>query len=415
MSGQATIGWRRALVFVSVTVLTLGLCAEGCRRMLDPNHHPLRTVIDEVDFADEDFAEQCGPESSILITVVHSPEKEAWLLEGAQRFMQRCSNTQVSLQALTDLQALDAIEHEGLQATMWSPSDELFVDGTTRELHLDPGLGLIRTPLVLLTWQTRYDALTTHWSQTSRGWPQFEDDPQMFARLVCGGTELDDPQLDFVHNVPTQTSAGGIALLLLVSGYLRDFDLDDAASELEFDQLLDAHEPELFDWLRRCQEPRPDFEETPRVLTQRFMALGRTGFDGVATYEQLAIEAFENFDPGQQGTPDLRLVYPAQPFVSNHPVAYFPVTSAAMAPPLAAARRFTAFLREDEMQALAVEMGHRPGDPSVDISAMRVGANPFLEHRHRGIELELDPEFVRPSFDFLHDCMLLWSDATKRD
>jgi hypothetical protein len=219
----------------------------------------------------------------------------------------------------------------------------------------------------------------------------------------------------------------------------------------DFERLYSEHEFGVLEWLRRCEGARPDFEEPERVLTHRMLQRGSAGFDGVLTYEPLAREAIEMFEPGVDATPEVRVVYPKRTFVSDHPVTYFSPSCEELARATldswqqagdyslasvlrlvadlafsgkcasrdigesAAARRFTEFLRSDPMQRRAIELGYRPGQPDFDIGNARVEHNPFLELREHGVVLELGADLtMRPGFELTVEFQQLWADATGR-
>jgi hypothetical protein len=444
---------RKVLVLLGIVALSIWMVQVMARRLTHPNQSPARTWIDDIEYAKPEFAQRCGTEAKLLVTIVHSPEKKAWLLHGAAAYMRMCKNTQIRLIPAADREASEAIVRGTVRPTAWTPSDELFLaDLADLEAHwhlrsgsdLAPpelGASLIHTPMVLLVWADRLPAL-------EQLWPDFAADRRWLARLACAGVprasepaELGRPlnwtelwprlivgprnspsspsptqlrawqQVEFVHPIPPRSSLGFLALLTMVDGYLRETGELEYVDADEFEAALERHELELTAWLRHCQGADGAFSGSPRVLTQRMLQRGEFGVDGVLTYEHLALEAVAQHNAGEPGTAEIRILYPESGFVSNHPIVFFAPDEG----PGAAARHFAEFLHTPEVQRKAVALGFRPAQLDTDLRSIDLVDNPFLELRRFGVPLVLQPnEPPRPHSYGLHTLVELWSDATDR-
>jgi hypothetical protein len=392
--------WRYALLFTLVVLavwVAVALLVEQSRRANRGVAHP---GFVDLRFASPSFTAACGPgERSPSLVVVTSPEKLAWIERGVERFVDRCPNTNVEILARGDVEVIAEIQAGALAPGLWLPSDEIFVDDLEARLDLDvPAFerraSLLRTPLVLMMWDDRARTLSKLWPEDSRV-------PGLVAELGCpGGSE----GFDVRHPTPTRDPSGALVLLAEVSGYLAargdPIDGDGLARALE------RFEPAIVDWLRRCNAGgQREFGDPPRTLAQRMIQRGPEGYDGVIVHEHLALEILEH-------EPDVRLRYPPELIVANHPAVVFVGAERPVA------ERLVDFLGDEAMQREAVTFGLRPGDRRITMREAAPGANnPFLRLRSFGVALELPAHEhapPRPRPDSLRRLLELWSDATGR-
>lgn len=108
----------------------------------------------------------CGPPSNggpIVVDMLYSVEKQAWIEEAATLFARRCPNIQVRLQVTGDIVGAEAILGGEASPTVWSPSDEIvvaYLEHRNQARGTDPlltagSVSLLRSPLVILMWEER--------------------------------------------------------------------------------------------------------------------------------------------------------------------------------------------------------------------------------------------------------------------
>jgi hypothetical protein len=106
--------------------------------------------------------------SPVIVSMLYSQDKRAWVEDAAERFSHRCPNIQIKLTPTGDIEAADAILNGELDATLWAPADDLvlrYLDELWKErsgevlFDLEDQLSLARSPLVVLAWEDRLRVL----------------------------------------------------------------------------------------------------------------------------------------------------------------------------------------------------------------------------------------------------------------
>ncbi|MEM9459459.1 MAG: hypothetical protein AAGF11_35095 [Myxococcota bacterium] len=448
------LAWH-LLAFFVVIVGSLWSLAEGWKRIADPHVGPTRTWVDVVMFSEPGFAERCGSEESVVVTVVHDPQKEEWIKEGSEDYMHACPNTQVRMIMRPDLRAINEIESGQLKPTLWAPSDQLFASNLEEhwqlahpDTPLEYGPSLLYSPLVVVLWTDRVEALEQlglHVSQQDT----------LFADLLCAGVERVSPSMgsprsnvpiqwadwwraaftpprqrpaspsldelrewgrvEVEHMLPTRTSIGATTLILMAHDYLWSLAPYSIETPSEFDDALHALEEQIEGWLRRCEAGQEDFRGRPRVLAQHLLLLGGTRFDGVVITENFALEMLATLDSTTTGPARARVLYPRSTLINSHPTVFFPGKSTE----IEAAERFVQYLMRRSSQDRAISFGFRPGDQTLSIRDARTKNNPFLGLRRYGVAMDLGVDVdieqpPRPGRTSLRTLIESWSNATGR-
>ncbi|XYH99318.1 substrate-binding domain-containing protein [Sorangium sp. So ce1128] len=163
--------------------------------------------------------------------------------------------------------------------------------------------------------------------------------------------------------------------------------------------------------LGRCEGGLDEAPESARLLTESMINVGPGRYDGVMTYEHLALPALKRLGAHESSLRDARIIYPQPTIVNEHPALFIRPDPAQKQ----AASRWLDFLLGKEMQEKAIQYGFRPANPNVSIRASDVDENPFLDLRRYGVEL--DPDLREPPHldgDAIHELIGIWQDATGR-
>ena len=177
-----------------------------------------------------------------------------------------------------------------------------------------------------------------------------------------------------------------------------------------FEEGLEAKKAAFRKWLRRCEAGLDAAPRNARSLTEA-LSYGPARYDGVVTYEHLALPYFERVDSHPDGLHKLVLIYPNPTLLERHPAV---ILSADPAQRLAA-QRWIHFLIGAEMQRKAVDVGLRPVNPQVSVRDAVTGSNPFLRLRRYGVQLQPSwKEAPRASGKVVQELIELWSEATGR-
>ena len=419
-------------------------------RILAPHEGPGFHVLGTNVMNAPGFADRCGPPRSepFVVTVVHSPDKQAWLEAAAAGFMRRCPNTQITLLGLDDIEAAKQIAAGELTPTSWTPSDSLFLDylqaRADEPFTVEVRPSLLRSPVVIVAWSERVDVLERLlpagvtgqgvWAGAAcagvarPGSPEWEIESTAVEQAPTWAgwwrSQAEDPsssrleQLEgwgpvkIRHASPTRASLGLLGLYLvthdfMIQGAEQGQGREALATTLERDQ------PELRHWLRQCEAGQEPPLTSGRLLTDHLFNLGdrADGFDAVITDEHLTLSALERLEGRDQELPMVRVIYPQTSLVRDHPELQFEVDPGVGA----AARRFGDYLRERDVQLHALQLGFRPTHTEVSLREYDLGPNPFTRLRRYGIELApAQREAPRLGGASMITLLGLWGEATGR-
>ncbi len=354
---------------------------------------------------DEAFIAACGAfdrDQPTRVTMISSPEKRAWIEDVYGRFARLCPNIQVELHHLEDEAAIRLMLASGSNLpTLWSPasSDALslfaarWTGAQVQPFELEAARPLAMTPIVLVLASDQARRLLRqddeHRPRAAQG--------GLWANAGCArAPEGGDPDhVWFVHPHPLRSSVGLSSIAMIAD------DLARGPSSTQGDDR--DHHDHLRDWFRRCAPAAEHLKHSPRDLTYR-LAGGQ--FPGLATSERYAIEFLSERSRDPELPIEYTVVYPETTILHDHPVVGR--TSEASD----AAERWVEFLRGEESQARAVELGLRPADGGSVRTDLDAGDNPFLRLRRQGLAPEL-PSIPAPPRSAADTAALMqaWSDA----
>lgn len=235
-------------------------------------------------------------------------------------------------------------------------------------------------------------------------------------------------RVKFAHARPTHDSAGSTALYLMAYDYIlppaarhaiaharREQGGSGAVAAAllaEFEQTLPEKMPELGAWLRRCEAGLDATPATTSDLTTSLVDMGPSLYDGVVTYEHLALPVLAQIDAHPDALRKLVVHYPTPTLIARHPMVMFHASPAQTV----AAQRWLKFLLSEPMQQKAIEAGFRPVNPGVTIRGYNVDSNLFLRLRRYGVYLQPRlTEAPRPDANQLRELINLWGESTGRN
>lgn len=240
------------------------------------------------------------------------------------------------------------------------------------------------------------------------------------------------------HTSPTRDSAGLAALFLLAYDYLQPPpalaaaappaplpastapDGGVAASVLagtgqtapEFESAFDAQRIALRRWLRRCEGGLDLPPPSARQLTASLFNVGPSLYDGVITYEHLALPYLDRVDAHAAALGRLVLLYPEPTLVARHPAVVFHGSADLRA----AAERWLRFLRSKLMQEAAIDAGFRPVGSEVSLRSYESVNNRFLSLRRYGVVVQpVLREAPRIRGKTAQSLIELWGEVTGRN
>jgi len=392
------INWILLVLFgmAAIAVLVAALLVPSFRAVA---YAPLRELI-------------IPPPEPVIVTVLYSTEKEAWLAEIVPGFEASGANVnghpvKVEMEKFGSWEINAAVLDGTLQPVIVSPASSLQIaalqDASTAQFGkslVNPAdtascRPVVQTPLVLVAWKERADVL---WGQQPGAslWPKIHDalvNPQGWAAY----NHPDWGYVKFGHTDPLKSNSGFMTILLMTYGYH-----DKTSGLTAADILTDG---EFQQWFLETEASIGQFEHSTGPLMQKMIAYGPSTFDFVAVYEATAIEQAENA-VGRYG--ELRVYYPSPLLWSDHP---FCVLNADWVTPdqTKAARLFIDYLASRPAQELALlKYGFRPVDTTIQLEQP---GSPFDRYAANGFKTDLSglAEVEIPAGNVLNTLRDFWS------
>lgn len=357
------------------------------------------------------------PPEPVVVSVLYSTEKEAWLSEVIVDF--EATNptidghpVQIELEKMGSWEVNAAVLDGTRQPVIVSPASSLqiaaMVDSSTVKFGnpiVNPAdqtacRPVVTTPLVLVAWKERADVL---WgNQPSKSlWKDLHNaltDPQ-------GWAALNHPEWGYVkfgHTDPLKSNSGFMTTLLMTYGYYgktSNLSASDILSNTEYQQ-----------WFLETESSIGTFEYSTGPLMEKMVVYGPSTFDIVAVYEATAIEQAENA-VGRYG--ELRVYYPPALLWSDHP---FCILNTDWVTPqqTEAAKLFMDYLTSEPAQKLALlKYGFRPVDTSIPLEQT---GSPFDRYAANGFRADLSnlPDVEIPAGNVLNTLRDFWSRNVSR-
>ncbi len=397
------INWILFIIFMlaAIGVFTAALISPPFREIA---YAPVREMI-------------LPPPAPVVVSVLYSTEKEAWLNEVIVDF-ERTNPTidghpvKIELEKMGSWEINAAVLDGTRQPNIVSPASSLqiaaLVDSSAVKFErplVNPAdtstcRPVVTTPLVLVAWKERADVLWGRQPGASL-WRDLHDslvDPQGWASN--GHPEWG--YVKFGHTDPLKSNSGFMTILLMTYGYYNkttDLDASDILSNSEYQA-----------WFLETESSIGQFEYSTGPLMEKMVVYGPSTFDMVTVYEATAIEQAENA-VGRYG--ELRVYYPPAILWSDHP---FCVLNAdwVTAQETAASELFIEYLTSREAQEIALmKYGFRPVDTSIKLDQAgspfdRYAANGFLTDLSNLREVEI------PAGNVLNTLRDFWSRNVSR-
>jgi hypothetical protein len=357
------------------------------------------------------------PPAPVVLSVLYSTEKEAWLNEVVADFektnpkinghpikieLEKMGSWEINAAVLDGTRQPDVISPASfLQiAALQDSSAAKFGHPLVNPANGESCRSVLKTPLVLVAWKERADVL---WGQQPGMslWRDLHDaltDPQ-------GWATYNHPEWGYLklgQTDPLKSNSGFMTILLMTYGYFNrtsNLNATDILSNSDFQK-----------WFLENETLIGQFENSTGPLMEKMVAYGPSTFDMATVYEATAIEQAENA-VGRYG--ELRVYYPPAIAWSDHP---FCVLNADWVAPQKkeAAALFINYLTSKDVQELALlKYGFRPVDPSVNLDQ---AGSPFDRYAANGLLSDLSgrPEVEIPPGNVLNILRDFWARNVSR-
>jgi len=397
------INWFLFVLYLlgAIGVLTASLLVPSFRSIA---YAPLRELI-------------LPPPAPVVVSVLYSTEKEAWLNEAITGFEKTTPTidghpVKIELEKMGSWEINAAVLDSTRQPVIVSPASSLQIAALQSDSVAETGKSLVNpadsatcrptvtTPLVLVAWKERADVLWGNQPGKSL-WKDLHNaliDPQ-------GWAAYNHPEWGYVkfgHTDPLKSNSGFMTILLMTYGY------HNTTSALSASDILSDNDYQK--WFLETESSIGQFEHSTGPLMEKMVAYGPSTFDIVAVYEATAIEQAENA-VGRYG--ELRVYYPPALLWSDHP---FCIVNADWVTPqqTAAAKLFMDYLTSKPAQELALlKYGFRPVDKSIPLEQT---GSPFDRYAANGFRSDLSnlPDVEIPAGHVLNTLRDFWSRNVSR-
>lgn len=380
--------------FLSLAVLVAAFISPVFRGMA---YAPLRELI-------------LPPPEPITISLLYSTEKAEWLDEVIEAFYRTNPRVngrpiELSLEKMGSREMVLSVLDGDEQPTIISPAGSLQISiledlsssrfGSSIVSPNDPSQcrQVVKSPLVLVAWRERARVL---WGDSlpQDVWQALHDDltdPRGWAAY----DHAEWGYIKFGQTNPLKSNSGFMTLLLMTYGYFgKTTDLTFA--DIQDDAAFQA-------WLVETQNSVAKFGDSTGTFMEEIVTYGPSMYDVVAVYEATAIENAE-YALGRYG--ELRIYYPPQTIISDHP---FCIVNAdwVSSEQAEAAQIFIDYLVSEEAQQLAlIKYGFRPGISGIPLDQP---GSPFSRYATNGIQMTLPPEVEIPDGAVLNTLLDFWS------
>ena len=285
---------------------------------------------------------------------------------------------------------------------MWSPASDIYfpvANDEWRKTHSDDLIAsdskdLVLSPVVIAMWRPMAEALG--WPNTPIGWA----DVAKMATSDTGWTGYGYPewgQFKFGHTHPGYSNSGLVAIIAQAyagAGKQRGLSSDD------------VKKPEVKDFMGQVQASIIHYGTSTGFFATRMFDRGPSYLSAAVLYENLVVNQESKRLAGTSQQMSVVAIYPKEgTFWANHPYAVLnaPWVTAEQRE---AALAFEAFLLDKPQQQKAMELGFRPADPSLALTAP-------LDTQH-GVDPKQPKTILEiPKAQVIRDIRSLW-DQTKK-
>jgi len=357
------------------------------------------------------------PPAPVVVSVLYSTEKEAWLNEVIVDF-DRTNPTinghpvTIELEKMGSWEINAAVLDGARQPDIVSPASYLQIAALQDASSVQFGHPLVnpadtatcrsvvKTPLVLIAWKERADVLWGRQPGASL-WRDLHDalnNPQ-------GWAAYNHPEWGYVkfgHTDPLKSNSGFMTILLMSYGYYgktTDLSASDILSNSDYQS-----------WFLQTESSIGQFEHSTGPLMEKMVVYGPSTFDMVTVYEATAIEQAENAI-GRYG--ELRVYYPPAMLWSDHPFCLLHADWVT-AQQTEAAALFIDYLTSKPAQEIALmKYGYRPVDTSIKLEQ---SGSPFDRYAANGFRADLSGirDVEIPAGNVLNTLRDFWSRNVNR-
>ncbi len=347
-------------------------------------------------------------QKKITIQIVYGSEKQEWLQPLTAAFNETHSQTpdgaliEVQATAMGSIESIEQILAGHLQPTVWSPASSLYIpiaNSEWRKSHSDDLINgtpkdLVLSPVVIAMWKPMAEALG--WPDKAIGW----SDIARLATVNEGWKEFGYPEwgdFKFGHTHPDFSNSGIVAVI--AQAY--------AGSEKQRDLTIeDLKKDGVRDFMANVQTSIIHYGTSTGFFAERMFERGPSYLSAAVLYENLVISQENKRLAGSSSQLAVTAIYPKEgTFWANHP--YIMLNAPWVTPDQRqAAEIFQNYLLARPQQVRAIELGFRPADPAIPLTAP-------LDAQH-GVDPKQPHTILQiPKTEVIYAIQELWKEVKK--
>jgi Ca-activated chloride channel family protein len=311
-----------------------------------------------------------GTANTVTVSIVYGSEKQAWLAPlvdqyNAAKHQANGATIKVEATAMGSIEAVEGIIAEQIKPTVWSPASSIYIpvaNAEWRKTHSSDLVGdtpkdLVLSPVVIAMWQPMAEALG--WPSKPIGWA----DIAKLATSPDGWKAYGYPEwgaFKFGHTHPDFSNSGIVSIIAeAYAGVGKQRGLT----------LADVQDPKLKSFMTDVESSIIHYGSSTGFFGDRMFQNGPSYLSAAVLYENLVVAQESKRLSGANSQTPVVSIYPKEgTFWANHP--YIILNAAwVTADQQAAALDFQTFLLEKPQQQSAINLGFRPADPAVPLTA----------------------------------------------
>jgi Ca-activated chloride channel homolog len=343
-----------------------------------------------------------------IVSIVYGSEKQEWLEPLVAEYNQANhkasdgSTVEIQATAIGSIESINGILAQTIQPTVWSPASSIYLPvansewrkSHTTDLVEGTPKDLVLSPVVIAMWKPMAQALG--WPNTPLGW----SDISRLAISTDGWNAYGYPEwgdFKFGHTHPDYSNSGMVSIIAeAYAGANKQRGLTQA----------DLNDPQLQNFMQQVESSIIHYGTSTGFFADRMFDRGPSYLSAAVMYENLVVAQESKRLSGQSSQVSVVAIYPKEgTFWANHPYAILNapwVTEVQKQ----AALDFQSFLLDRPQQLKAIELGFRPADPSVPLTAP-------LDAQH-GVDINQPQTILEvPSADVIKGIQNLWLQVKK--
>jgi Ca-activated chloride channel family protein len=345
---------------------------------------------------------------TVKIGIVYGSEKQAWLEPLVAQYntekhkLADGTVIEVEATAMGSIESVNGILDGTLQPTVWSPASSIYIPVANSEwrknhsgdLATGSPKDLVLSPVVIAMWEPMARAIG--WPDKAIGWA----DIAKLATAEKGWADFNFPEwgkFKFGHTHPGYSNSGIVSII--AEAYA-------GAGKQRGLTMADLQNDTTKGFMQNVESSIIHYGTSTGFFSDRMFQRGPSYLSAAVMYENLVVAQETKRLSGASNQLPVVAIYPKEgTFWSNHPYVILNAPWVT-ADQKTAAGEFEKYLLDKPQQLKAIELGFRPADPSIPLTAP-------LDGQH-GVDISQPKTILEiPTADVIAGAQTLWQQVKK--